>query len=252
MGRKKIYTFKLSGIDIEKVHETYIRQDLGQSKDEQLENTTKLSELTSKTKNELVSFLDESKNEHTCRVSMIDFSSKKNINLLRYHCFWCKNPFNSRPIGCPLKYVPAQLTKKYFSHISREYYTITENVTKKNKKKLEKNGEFISSTEEYYQTDGVFCSFNCCKAFIEDNKHKRVYDNSSLLLLKMYNEIMESNREHITPAPHWRTLEHYGGHLNIMKFREGFGRVEYECHGETKEMPKFVPVGVLFEEKIKF
>ena len=72
---------------------------------------------------------------------------------------------------------------------SREYYTITENVTKKNKKKLEKNGEFISSTEEYYQTDGVFCSFNCCKAFIEDNKHKRVYDNSSLLLLKMYNEI---------------------------------------------------------------
>ena len=130
MGRKKIYTFKLSGIDIEKVHETYIRQDLGQNKDEQLENTTKLSELTSKTKNELVSFLDESKNEHTCRVSMIDFSSKKNINLLRYHCFWCKNPFNSRPIGCPLKYVPAQLTKN-ISHILAESITLLRKMLQK-------------------------------------------------------------------------------------------------------------------------
>jgi hypothetical protein len=231
MGRKKIYTFKLSGIDRQKVHETYIRKSLITEKEDDLENTTKLSELVANCKKDIVSFLDESKNEHTCKVSMIDFSSKKNVNLLRYHCFWCKNPFNSKPIGCPLKYVPGQLTKKYFSHISKEYYTITENVTKNNRKELENNGEFLCSTEEYYQTDGVFCSFNCCQSFIHDNKHKRIYDNSSLLLLKMYNEIMRENQKEITPAPHWRTLEHYGGHLNIMKFREGFGRVEYECHG---------------------
>ena len=252
MGRKKTYVFKLSGIDREKVHETYIKKSLLHQQEEDIKNTTKLSELESNQEREIVSFLDESKIQHICKVSMIDFDSKKNVNLLRYHCFWCKHPFSSKPIGCPIKYVPAQLTKKYFSHISKEYYTITESVTKNNKKNLENNGEFLCSSEEYYQTDGVFCSFNCCQSFIDDNKHKRLYDNSSLLLLKLYNEILNENKKGITPAPHWRTLEHYGGHLNIVKFRESFGRVEYDCHGETKEIPKFVPVGVLFEEKIKF
>ena len=44
---------------------------------------------------------------------------------------------------------------------------------------------------EYYETDGIFCSFNCCQSYINDNKHIRLYDNSHMLLLKMYNDLME-------------------------------------------------------------
>ena len=56
----------------------------------------------------------------------------------------------------------------------------------------------------------------------------------------------------IGPSPHWRVLEQYGGHLNIIKFREGFNKIDYECHGNTKQAPRFLALGTLFEEKIKF
>ena len=215
-------------------------------------NTTKLTELNSNC-NELISFLDESKREHNCNVSMIDFISKMNVNLLRYHCFWCKFPFETKPIGCPINYVPSQAVKKYFSHISREVYTIKEKITEKLRKKLEKskNDQIKVINNEYYETDGVFCSFNCCQAYINANKHDRTYDKSSILLVKMYNQIMGTENISIPPAPHWRTLEQFGGHLNIVKFRNGFGKVDYEKHGNTQSM-KFMPTGVLFEEKIKF
>ena len=251
--KKNTYVFKLTDIDIQKVHETYIQiPDNIKLEIENNDNTTKLSELNSNC-NELVSFLDESKRDHTCNVSMIDFISKKNINLLRYHCFWCKFPFKSKPIGCPINYVPSQAIKKYFSHISREVYTIKEKITEKLRKKIEnKEGNKIKIiNNEYYETDGVFCSFNCCKAYIEHNKHDRKYDKSSLLLVKMYNQIMNTENVSIASAPHWRTLEQFGGHLNIVKFRSGFGKVEYEKHGNTQGL-KFLPTGVLFEEKIKF
>ena len=105
---------------------------------------------------------------------------------------------------------------------------------------------------EYYETDGVFCSFNCCQSWINDNKHNRMYDSSTMLLLKLYNTIMGTRMIVISPAPHWRVLETYGGHLNIIKFREGYNKMDYECHGNTKPLPIFLPLGTLFEEKIKF
>jgi len=84
-------------------------------------DTTKLSELNQAEKGipTVISFLDESKRSHTCRISMIDFMSKTDINTLNYHCFWCRNTFKNKPLGCPLKYIPRQLTKKYYSYISK-------------------------------------------------------------------------------------------------------------------------------------
>ena len=56
----------------------------------------------------------------------------------------------------------------------------------------------------------------------------------------------------IPPAPDWRLLEHYGGYLNIMEFRENFNKISYENHGYTKPLPLFLPIGRMYEEKIKF
>ena len=262
MNRVKKYTFTLTGVNISKIYSTY---GISTSSTEILEedkivskNTTKLSELnTERGTPDVISFLDESKRLHTCQVSMIDFKSRMNVNLLRYHCYWCRHPFDTQPIACPIKYVPSQVEKTYHSNISRDNYTIKENITTNSRKKLQ--NDQVSQTEnisikygEYYETSGVFCSFNCCKAWIDDNKHVRLYDHSNILLMKMYNNIMGTKTVVINPAPHWLLLEQYGGNLNILKFRDSFNKIDYEYHGYTKNIPNFLPLGTLFEEKIKF
>ena len=253
--KKSKYMFTLVGVNASRINNTYgiENREIYPVDDKNFTNTTKLTELnTDKGTPEVISFLDESKKLHTCHVSMIDFQSRMDVNLLRYHCFWCSHPFDTRPIGCPIKYVSSQAEKKYHSHISRGTYTIKENITQKRRVITQVNDQISLKLGEYYETDGVFCSFNCCQAWIDDNKHNRTYDLSSTLLMKMYNSIMGTKMIVIGPAPHWRLLEQYGGHLNIIKFRDGFNKVDYECHGNTKSVPKFLAIGTLFEEKIKF
>ena len=253
---KSTLIFTLKDINISKINSKYgiDIQNTCKITDENPDDTTKLSELNNSDNGavELISFLDESKRAHTCNISMIDYNSKKNINLLRYHCFWCRNPFETKPIGCPIKYIHSQSVKKYHSHISKDIYTIKENITSHKRQELKNNPNISINLGEYYETDGVFCSFNCCQAFIIDSKHVRLYDNSTMLLTKMYNDIMNTKTVTITPAPHWRVLEHYGGNLNIIKFRDSFNKIDYEYHGLTKQLPRFIPIGSLFEEKMKF
>ena len=254
-SKSTVLNFTLKNMNISKINNNYgIKiQENNEMLEENPTDTTKLTELnkTEKGTPEIISFLDESKRTHVCHISMVDYNSKMNINLLRYHCFWCRNPFETIPIGCPIKYISSQAVKKYHSNISRDTYTIKENITRCRRQSL-KNDNFSINLGEYYETDGVFCSFNCCQAFINDNKHVRLYDNSTMLLTKMYNDMMKTKTVIITPAPNWRILEHFGGHININQFRDGFNKVDYECHGCTKNLPRFEPIGFLFEEKMKF
>jgi hypothetical protein len=68
----------------------------------------------------------------------------------------------------------------------------------------------------------------------------------------MFNEFVNTNTsQNINPAPHWRLLEEYGGHLDINQFRECFNKITYKQHGITMKNP-YKPIGFLFEEKINF
>lgn len=240
------YCFTLNNLNIDRINHKYGIY-LDTNNESKIEKTTLLTKLNNKN-SEVFSFLDESKKKHTCNISMIDFNSKKHVNLLRYNCFWCKNPFDTYPVGCPIRYVSNQIVKKYKSYISKDTYIITENTNKKDV--LYDNMRLID--KNYYETDGVFCSFNCCYSYIEDNTHNHMYIYSKNLLIKIYNEMMGTQIETIIPAPHWRTLIQYGGHLNIMKFRDNFNKIEYEYQGTTRQIPKFISLGLYFEKKINF
>ena len=263
MGKSN-YLFTLENINISKINEKYFLNTLEETKDKNIldHQTTKLTEL-----NILqggitnpVSFLDESKRTVVASVSMIDFNTKQCVSLLRYHCFWCRHPFDTIPIGCPIRYVPSQVTKRYFSHISKDTYTIRENITSKTEErilngKIDNNKElecYDLTTRAYYETDGVFCSFNCCQAYIHEVKYNKLYDKSETLLLKMYNNMIGTKYNELSPAPHWRTLKHYGGHLNILEFRDSFEKIDYEYHGTTCKKIPMASIGHMYEEKIKF
>lgn len=250
------YVFTLCNVNTELVDKKYgitISSNITHN-EQPPTNTTKLSELSSERATpEVISFLDDSKREHTCNVSMIDFSTKNEVDSLCYYCFWCRHPFNTKPIGCPIRYVSSQAIKTYLSETSKDIYTIKENITVAKRRNLsdQSDSRIMVDKKEYYETDGVFCSFNCCKAFINDNKHTRLYDQSDNLLIKMYNNMMGTRMIIIDRARHWRMLKEYGGHLTIEEFRNGFNKIDYEYNG-TIQGPPFRALGMLFEEKIKF
>ena len=72
-----------------------------------------------------------------CSISIIDYNKIKD-NSIHYNCFWCRNPFETLPLGCPIKYITNSCVKGYISEISKEYYKIKENITDEKTKKITK------------------------------------------------------------------------------------------------------------------
>jgi hypothetical protein len=269
------YIFSLTGVNIDKIDDKYgITLIANLSNDGIPNNTTKLTDINLDKPVEVISFLDESKRLYQCSISIIDFKTGNELEKLKYNCFWCRHQFSSYPIGCPIKYVSNKATKKYHSEVTKDTYVIKENITSEKSSRLkdpkytpfvfylikDKNpdNEYIINKEEYYISDGVFCSFNCCKSFIKDNTHNSLYQHSEILLTKLFIHIMSLENNNvdvkkliITPAPHWRLLQAYGGHLSINKFRENFNKISFNFHGILNK-DIFKPIGHLYEEKINF
>jgi hypothetical protein len=251
-GTKKKYLFSLINVNIGKVDQKYGL--ICASPDEEVvipANTTKIDDLDIIKKTpDVISFLDESKRLRKCSVSTIVMNQNK-----KYKCYWDKHdiPEGVQPIGCPIKYIPSKVTKTYNSEISKEKYSISEVITDKRRKELEKKGDtrFVTDKRGLYETDGVFCSFNCVMAWILDPENKRdpLYKYSLTLLLQMYNDLNpEEKIMEIMPSPHWRLLEGFGGNLSIEKYRESFNKILYVYHG----LITCVSVGRLYEDNIKF
>lgn len=292
---EKSYPFVLKGINTELIDQKFGFTLVSNLNLEKIPlNITKIADLsTNKNVSECISFIDEAKKSHKCNISMIDFSTMKEMsndfNFSCYDCFWCKCPIpeNVIAIGCPLKYVPNQAIKRYYSEISKDTYTIKENITVNKFNTLsncidehkdehkddqeEKEPKQEPSTEElaiqnpkkleisnknYYLTDGIFCSFNCCMAYInyqKSGKNSSMYNLSEMLLLKIYSEIHPTIKiPIIDEAPHWRQLKKFGGEMTIEEFRASFNKMEYKQHGFITEFPTFKSIGVMFEENLKF
>lgn len=253
------YKFTLTGINMDKIDQKFsLTQGINVFDPDFIpENVTKLDDLEMMKKTpEVISFLDESKKLKKCFVSMIDIKTGLSVSKnRRYKCFWDRDylPEGVCPIGCPIKYVAPRATKNYFSEISKEKYIISESITERRATKIENSNDPKFSVEfnDYYETDCFFCSFNCCMAFINspEAKHEPLYKNSYNLLLKMYNEIHPDEEiEEILPAPHWRTLNEFGGFQTIEKYRENFNKVEYIDRG----IISYMAIGRLFEDRLKF
>jgi 6-phosphogluconate dehydrogenase len=260
MGNKK-NIFTLKNVNTEKVDQRFgisIVSNIHTLETTHPENTTNILDLyVIRNTPEIVSFVDEAKKSHKCTISMVDFKTNKDFEHSNiYDCFWCRNqiPSTVMAIGCPLKFVPNQAIKSYYSEISKDNYSIKENITNKRQQTIEKENDSNLKiiNRNYYLTDGIFCSFNCCMAYIEDNKNDSRYNLSEMLLLKMYHDICPKNVQVIDEAPHWRKLKKCGGDLTIEEFRDSFNKIEYKEYGNVSQSLKFRSVGVLFEEKLKF
>ena len=205
-------------------------------------------------------FLDEAKKEKRVVPTMIQrLTSDGQLPIeTTINCFWCRYGFECQPIGCPTRFVSSQLCKRYVSEITKDPYLIKENlVSGKKAKMVEDKPDGITLTlvdKDYYETDGIFCSFNCCLAWTDDNKQNPLYAQSKELLFKLYTDTYGRfpSDDLMNKAPHWRLLRDYGGHLTIDEFRASFNTVVYSSYNRVTTRPKMHTIGFLFEEKHKF
>lgn len=231
-------------------------------REESKQQKTKIIDITEKDENNYFSFLDESKKDHQCIYTMKSYLNNEllpeNTSL---HCFWCRHSFTYRPIGCPIEYVPPRISKSYHSEITKDKYLLRENLTLKQLAELEKNitshpengnEEYKVNENDFYLMDGLFCSFNCCLAYIKMNIHNPLYINSESLLNKIYYEAFGKNSMPLVEAPSWRLLKNYGGHITIEDYRRNFYKVEYfNVDNIIYPFPKSRCIGYLFEKQIK-
>lgn len=250
--KKKAKTFILHNIDtayIDKKYGLEIASNIGnESSDIIPVQTTHIDELSTKKKPVFVSFIDESKKYN---ITMIDSITTREIQ--SGHCFWCRHSFPNKPIGCPLKYVPSKILKKCRSDITKETYTLCQHISAGSRESIVATSSLKVQYKEYYETDGIFCSFNCCTAFIESRYYDSRYKYSKFLLAKMYTDIFGDLDQPILTAPSWRLLKDYGGYMDISEFRDSFGNNLYVDKGcIVKNLPSVRPVGHVFEETFIF
>jgi len=223
---------------------------------------TKITDITEKEENNYFSFLDESKKNHQCVVTMKNFLNQEQLpHTTNLHCFWDRHSFNYRPLGCPIEYVPNKIYKSYHSEITKDQYILRENITTKQLKdfnqELDHNknlikAEFNIDENDYYLIDGIFCSFNCCLAYIREHNTNPLYHNSEILLNKMYYDAFGSKSQPLIEAPSWRLLKNYGGHILIEDFRKNFFKVEYnDFDNVVYPLQNSKCIGFLFEKNIK-
>ena len=229
---------------------------------------TRITDLPLSDKEEMshFSFLDESKKDHQCVVTMKSFLTNEDFppsTIL--HCFWCRHSFHFRPIGCPIDFISDRMTKTYHSEITKDVYTLRENVTTMQRDQVQvevkeqqdrdayriKN-DYKIQDRNYYLMDGLFCSFNCCLAFVKNNARNPLYVHSENYLTKIYFDIFGSNSTPLVPAPSWRLLKDYGGHMTIEEYRKNFYKVDYfSVDNMIIPFPNSKPVGFLFEKQVK-
>jgi hypothetical protein len=238
------YNFILKGLDIDEINKKYgfckeedekffLNETLLEEtviKPVSSPDTKNLTEIKIKEPEYISFFLDENKQQYkTVQTGNIN----NDVN-----CFWCKHKVEHIPLGCPIKWVNSNLEKNYTSMLNKEKYYIKENITLKKIEKIKNMSNNILSIpitvsetkNDYLLTDGIFCSFPCILAYINDNKHDYTYNESSSLLRVMYEKLTGESiiGKHFLPAPHWRLLSTYGGVMTIEEFRASFTGPKYE------------------------
>jgi hypothetical protein len=124
------------------------------------------------------------------------------------HCWWCRSPFESEPMGIPIN--------------SKE-----------------------EGVDVAYNMEGFFCSPQCCCAFLCDHEKKfpykrdNRYKNSLTILRNMYERIFPG--EELVPALDWRLLQIVGnGNMTIENFRSNNRKID-----RTPNV-HFIPCGVFY------
>jgi len=114
-------------------------------------------------------------------------------------CWWCCHPFEGAPLHAPYKY---------------------------------------DDRRQHFDTTGIFCSWECVKAYLLNEGGPRAGEKQMLLALMK----LKVFKKHITTraAPKRFTLAMFGGKLSIDEFRSGSSNAQVFMPYETHKMPTVI------------
>jgi hypothetical protein len=157
-------------------------------------------------------------------------------------CFGCHRKFDTVPLGVPIEYHPSV-------YISKSDPTKTKKITISEREKLNKEDqENTILQKEYFDVDGIVCSFNCILSIIENNDSP-LYKNTEILIPKLYKMIFgEYPDTKIIKAPSWKLRTQYGGTLTDHEFVCNLQTIKYTDTDQIKKANRLMnPVGRIFK-----
>lgn len=190
-------------------------------------------------------FMSQYKNQCRMYAVMIDIVQNGALpRMTNKPCWWCRSTFSSIPVGCPIKYnknTPGSTDAKRF-----EDYLKSINIAS-------------DGTNDFFETEGLFCTLSCAKAYALDQLQRSgssKYKDSLTLLDLIHHKTLqlEGNVDataHIHAAPSWRMIDEWGGHLTPREFRESFGLVEYRDTINVRRPMLYSTAQYYQEKKIK-
>jgi hypothetical protein len=205
------------------------------------------------------------------------FNNKNYIlqNKENYNCWYCRHslPTDVLPLSIPIKYYPAYsecslVHNSLINTVSKLEYKLNTDLQIANVKDKDKIfyerfalssqdcNKFDSSVDnnktidnnDYFDGEGIFCSFNCMVGFISENNCIK-YKNTGILINKLYYKLFGFFPKHkILPAPSWRLLKSYGGDLTIDEYRNSFQTVDFSNAWQYTKLLPNSPVSEIFIE----
>lgn len=193
-----------------------------------------LTEISQENSKKYMTYTNSSQLNSKVWTCMYDYIGKALPIYTDKPCWWCKEAFETSPLGLPIKYICYNKSNK------------KHNMVKKTLKELNINSEEC----DYYITEGIFCSFPCMKKYLSNNSKNIKYKECSTLISSLYLSLNTDCKviPYIPEAGDWKIIDKWGGHLTIQQFRSSFCNFTYNITGNTKR-PYMFPSGIQVEEK---
>ena len=217
------------------------------------EAVTNLSDLLHEKSLRYITIYDSSKINSKMWLIMADFTSSIFLPITTDKpCWWCRGTFKSSPIGCPIEYCPSTMSNSPLGRDSKKLEYVKQKFINSNVVKERSDGSVENPScktgYDFFETEGIFCSFPCCKAYIIDkNGSNRKYKESCTLLTlmyyKLYGEIIN-----IETAASFHIIKEWGGHLTLEEFRNSHCKLIYNITTNVKR-PFMCATGIYIEER---
>jgi len=252
-GKKKVeeLTFTLKNINMAKIDKDFnmeAMKNLGDNCDLIFETDegTSLEKLgiSSLKKEPIITVFSKEKTKLQTYTTMIDIMSKKELPIsTNVPCFGCRRKYKTQPIGIPIKYYPS-------IYISKNDETKTKKLTVNDRKKLEDDKKKTITLLEYFDTDGMVCSFNCILLLIDEN-HSPLYKETLSLVPLLYKMIFgEYPKQKIIKAPSWRLRQEYDGPLSDEEYQKCLQTIIFTDMHQVHRVQRLMnPVGKIFDVK---